>query len=134
MGRTSSYRAVKRVLNSSRRSSGRKRLALERPWVRAFWADLALPASVLGPVECWAFCWLRTGILVDIWWLLLVLVLTRFESSRWGFVFAVVVGLVFWVIGFGWLGMWVIFRVVNGLGLGDGIWVGFGVGVGVGFG
>ena len=25
-----------------------------KPWVRAFWAERALPAFVRGPVECWA--------------------------------------------------------------------------------
>ena len=26
-----------------------------RPWRKAFWLERALPASVLGPVEDWAF-------------------------------------------------------------------------------
>ena len=30
-------------------------MAQNRPWVVAFWAELALPCGVLGPVDFWAF-------------------------------------------------------------------------------
>ena len=32
-----------------------------RPWVRAFWAERALPAWVRGPVDFWAFCLFRAA-------------------------------------------------------------------------
>ena len=32
-----------------------------RPWVRAFWAERALPSLVRGPVDFWAFCLFRAA-------------------------------------------------------------------------
>src|SRR5579884_1492384 len=53
------YRA-RQASKSAWFSCGRTRKPPVRPWLTAFWLEVALPASVRGPVEEVAFFWFAT--------------------------------------------------------------------------
>src|SRR4051794_40471911 len=61
-GWCSSLRFAWRLLKSSCLSSGRRTKAPVSPWRKLFWEEIALPASVVGPVESWALARLASSL------------------------------------------------------------------------